>query len=247
MGRDLDRRCADCRTRATGLLCGLSGRALDRLDRERGAHLYRRGQVIFTAGTPIDALYVIRSGRVKVYRTWHDGEEQVLRLLGPGEILGYRPIFAGEAPAGSAEAVVDSEICVVPRATVLELVRGDAELALQLLAKLARELRVSETIMMDLVRRPARQRVARLLLALLEDNRGAPDPATIFSRELKRQDMARMAGTTPETFSRVLRAIAQAGAVSLTRDRIRVRDEAVLRRIAGQRDLALLDHGQVRA
>jgi len=56
-----------------------------------------------------------------------------------------------------------------------------------------------------------------------------------------------MAGTTPETFSRVLRAIAQAGAVSLARDRIRVRDEAVLRRIAGQRDLALLDHGQVRA
>jgi CRP/FNR family transcriptional regulator len=238
MTPDPDRRCAGCRNRSSGLLCGLSGRALERLDRERGAHRYRRGQAIFTAGTPLEALYVIRSGRVKVYRTWHDGEEQVLRLLGPGEIFGYRPLFAGEPSRASAEAVVDSEICVVPRATVHELVRGDAELALQLLAKLARELRISESLMMDLVRRPVRQRVARLLLTLLADNRGARDPAAIVSRELMRKDMARMVGTTPETFSRVLRAIAQAGAVSLTRDRIRVRDEAVLRRIAGERAVA---------
>jgi CRP-like cAMP-binding protein len=238
MTQDPDRRCAGCRARSSGLLCGLGGRALERLERERGAHRYRRGQVIFSAGAPIEALYVVRSGRVKVYRTWHDGEEQVLRLLGPGEILGYRPLFAGEPSRAGAEAVVDSEICVVPRATVHELVRGDPELALQLLAKLARELRISESLMMDLVRRPVRQRVARLLLTLLADNRGARDPAAIVSRELMRKDMARRVGTTPETFSRVLRAIAQAEAVSLTRDHIRVRDEAVLRRIAGERGVA---------
>jgi CRP-like cAMP-binding protein len=234
MSKEPTRRCALCRARALGPFCALSGRDLDHLERQRSFHFFKRGQHIFTAGTSATALYVIRSGRVKVYCTWHDGEEQVLRLLGPGEILGCRPLFAGEPYNASAEAVVDSEICVIPSAAVHDLVRTDTGLVLRLLGKLAKELRVSEGLMMGLLHRPVRQRVARLLLTLLADNQGAVDPATIVSRELMRKDMARMVGTTPETFSRVLRTFAQAGAVSLTRNRIRVRDQALLRRIAGE-------------
>jgi CRP-like cAMP-binding protein len=231
-------RCTVCQVRSSGPLCGLAGNALLHLDREAGTQLLKRGQTIFHAGAPARSLYVVRSGRVKVYRAWHDGEEQVLRLLGPGELLGYRALFADEPYGASAEAVRDSVLCVVPRETVHELLRSVPQLALHLLAMLAHELRVSEDLMMDLLRRPVRQRTARLLLGLLASSQGATDASDLPSDQLKRKDMARMVGTTPETFSRVLRAFADTGIVSLSRDRIRVRDQAGLARIAREADPA---------
>lgn len=227
-------RCAVCKSRSTGLICGLSARARDRLEQDRVAHAFRRGQPIFHAGTPAQALYVVRSGRVKVFRTWRGGEEQVLRLLGPGEILGYRPLLANEPYLSSAEAVEDSTLCIVPAATLRELLRDVPGLALELMEKLARELRASEDLMMDLIHRPIRERAARLLLRLAEDNHRASEPAILQSHLLRRQDMARMIATTPETFSRVLRGFAQLGLVTLTRDRIHIRDHARLHKVAGE-------------
>ncbi len=227
-------RCAVCKSRSTGLICGLSTGARDRLEQDRTTHVFRRGQPIFYAGAPAQALYVVRSGRVKVFRTWRGGEEQVLRLLGPGELLGYRPLLANEPYVAGAEAVEDSTLCIIPAATVRELMRDVPGLALELLAKLARELRLSEDLMMDLIHRPIRQRAARLLLNLFEDNQRAAEPTILRSQHLRRQDMARMIGTTPETFSRVLRGFAQRGIVTLARDRICIRDHALLHQVAGE-------------
>jgi CRP/FNR family transcriptional regulator, polysaccharide utilization system transcription regulator len=227
-------RCAVCKTRSTGLFCGLPAQARDRLEQGKTTHAFRRGQPVFYAGSSSQNLFVVRSGRVKVFRTWRGGEEQVLRLLGPGELLGYRPLLANEPYVASAEAVEDSTLCIIPAATVRELLRDVPGLALELLAKLARELRLSEDLMMDLIYRPIRQRAARLLLRLLEDNRDGDEPAVIQSQHFRRQDMARMIGTTPETFSRTLRGFAQRGLVTLTRDRICIRDQALLSKAAGE-------------
>jgi CRP/FNR family transcriptional regulator len=227
-------RCAICKTRSTGLICGLSHKVLDRVEQDRATHVFRRGQQIFYAGTPAHALYLVRSGRVKVFRSWLGGEEQVLRLLGPGELLGYRPLLANEPYSANAEAVEDSTLCIIPAATVRELLREVPGLALELLAKLARELRLSEDLMMDLIHRPVRQRAARLLLLLSAGNQGSSEPTLLRSHQLRRQDMARMIGTTPETFSRVLRGFAQRGIVALSRDHIRIRDHALLQQAAGE-------------
>ena len=228
-------RCALCKLRPTGPICGLAGKFRDRLERDRASHVYLRGQPIFYTGAPAHALYVIRTGRVRVFRTWRGGQEQVVRLLGPGEVLGYRPLLANEPYAASAEAVEDSRLCIIPAATFRELLRDDPELSIELMSKLARELRVSEELMMDILHRPVRQRAARLLLSLLADQAGAPDPTLIESRQLRRQDMARMIATTPETFSRILRGFAQRGIIALSRDRMRVRDLGLLQKAAGER------------
>jgi len=231
-------RCAICGTRSNGLICGLGERVHARLERDCATHLFRRGQTIFYPGAPAQALYVIRSGRVKIFRTGKGGQEQVLRLHGPGEIIGYRPLLAGEPYVASAEAVADSLLCIIPAATLRELLRDVPELAPRLLAKLARELRNSEDLMMDLLHHPVRQRAARLLLRLLEGDGSDAGSAVLDAEQLRRQDMARMIGTTPETFSRVLRGFAQRGIITLTRGRIRVRDQALLRKVAGEQPTA---------
>jgi CRP/FNR family transcriptional regulator, cyclic AMP receptor protein len=227
-------RCSLCRTRSSGPFCRLGGGALDSLPSAIGVHNFKRGQVIFYAGSPASALYIVRSGRIRVYRTWQDGEDLTLRLLGPGEIIGYRPLFAAELSRASAEAMVDSSVCIIPGDTVRDLVSAVPGLATLLLEKMAQELRISEDLMMDLLHLPVRQRAARLLLDLLQNRQGSSEPGTIPARELKRKDMARMIGTTPETFSRVLHVFAQAGIVSLARDCVRIRNSVLLKRIAGE-------------
>ncbi len=198
----------------------------------RSSHVFRAGQTLFYEGAPAHALFVLRSGRVKVFRTARGGEVQVLRLLGPGEVLGYRPLFAQEPYGATAEALVDTDACILPAADVLALLRRTPALALEMLAKLALELRLSEELLMDLAHRPVRQRVARVLVELLGDGAGTGHPGRIESRELRRQDLARMAGTTPETLSRVLRAFATSGLLAVTRERIEVRDRTRLTRAA---------------
>jgi CRP/FNR family transcriptional regulator len=234
MVRSASKRCALCLAHGDGIFCGMMGRPREDLEREVATHAVPRGQAVFHAGALPHALYVIRSGRVKVFRLWPDGHQQMLRLLGPGEILGYRPLLAEEPYGASAEAVEDTTVCAIPREMVLAALTETPRLARELLAKLAREMRASEELMMDLIHRPVRERAARLLLRLLEDNRGAPNPGTIPSRLLKRKDMAGMIGTTPETFSRVMRVLAHRGALSLAPKGVRVLDRALLRRIAGE-------------
>ena len=215
-----------------GCFGSLTGAAAARFQRDMTQHVFLRGQSMFQAGGPAHVLYLIASGRVKVVTLGKHGEEVVLRLLGPGEILGYRPLLANEPYSASAEVVEDATLCMVPAATLRELLREAPGLAELLLAKLARELRLSEELMMDVLHRPAKERVARLLLTLLDDNLGAAHPDTIASSHLRRKDMARMAGTTPETLSRILRGWSERRVVEVTRDRVRVRDRVQLERIA---------------
>ncbi len=231
-------RCDICTAQNPGGVCRLKTGPAGRFAGERAAQLFLRGEALFHEGWPAHSLFIVHSGRVRVFRTWKDGEEQVLRVLGPGEIVGYRPILANEPYGASAEALEDSSVCVVPRAAVLERIRQDPELALEMLSKLSKELRISEDLMMDLIRRPVRERAARLLAGLVEVYGATGESASLTSGSIPRKDLARMIGTTPETFSRILRGFAQRGIVELTRNRIVVRDAALLRRAAGEAEPA---------
>ncbi len=226
--------CRSCDVRHRGLLCPRCTEAAERFSRDLVVHAFRRGETLFHSGEPAHSVYVIRSGRVRVFTRWHDGDEQVLRLLGPGEILGYRPVLAGENYNASAEAVVDSAVCILPAEKVRRMLREDPDLAMRMLGRLARDLRVSEDLMMELIHRPVSQRVARLLLALLGGGASAGPGMVISAREMTRRDMARMVGTTPETISRVLRRLDQRSVLKVTRDCVRVRDLDLLHRAAGE-------------
>lgn len=229
-------RCDVCSARGPGGPCRPRSGTAGRFSGHRVAQVFARGQSLFHEGGPAHSLFILHTGRVRVFRTWSTGEEQVLRILGPGEIIGFRPIFADETYGASADALEESSLCIVPRTAVIERIRQDPELALELLAKLSRELRISEDLLMDLMRRPVRERAARLILGLVEGAGAANGASSAVATPIPRKDLARMIGTTPETFSRVLRGFADRGIVEVTRARIVVRNAALLRRVAGEHD-----------
>lgn len=229
-GTHLD--CQVCEIRSEGIFRSLEKPLLGQLDREKTTHRFRRGEIIFQEGTPPLGVYCIQSGLAKLYKTGDGGEPLVIRLLGPGEIVGYRPMLSNEPYSASAAAVEDSTVCIIPRETVRRLFNKSRTLAYAMTARLSQDLRVSEDQALSLAQASARRRAAQLLVRLHETIGPSKGKHEVPLEVLQRKEMAQMIGVTPETFSRVLRDFCGHGLVRLTRHSIVLSDIPALKRIA---------------
>lgn len=221
-------RCTSCGSEAQSVFCVLAGAHLERIEREKTVHNYQRGEAVFYAGNPPLAIFCIYSGRVKLLKVGRKGEEQVIRLLGSGEILGYRALLSNEPYAATAEALEPTTICMISKATLMSLIRKSPELAFRLMAKLGHELRVSEEQLISRTEDTVRERVAQLLLWLGASAGKSLEPGMEIRVPLRRAEMAQMIGTTPETLSRTLKSFAKRGTIELTRTSLRVLDPNAL-------------------
>lgn len=83
---------------------------------------YKKNTVIFTEGEPGEALYYIKSGKIKVYRTYEDGKEHIIHILGEGEVFGEVTMFNDICYPASASAYEDSVIGVIKSRDMEKLV-----------------------------------------------------------------------------------------------------------------------------
>lgn len=229
--KKLSETCRICKTRASAVFSALDDPGMESLDDCKTTHEYKRGQVVFYEGNPCLAVYCIHSGMIKLFKTGNSGEEYVIRLLGPGEIIGFRPLLADESFAATAQAVSNSRICVISREHILNVIKSSSELSARIMAKLAVDLRISEEQFISRAQENVRQRTARMLLRLLEASNEISDDNSRISVPLLRSEMAQVVGTTPETLSRTLRAMAQKGILQLSRSDISVLNAEKLRSI----------------
>ncbi|HCV41870.1 MAG TPA: hypothetical protein DGH68_00175 [Bacteroidetes bacterium] len=227
-------RCSACRHRDTSIFCDLAGTHLNTIDEQRDVHTFDRGQTIFYEGNPAFAIYCVFSGLVKLFKTSKRGERRIIRLLGPGEIMGYRALVANEQYAATAEAVEATTVCIISKDTILLLLREAPAVALRLLAKMAHELRTSEEQMLDVAYTSVRQRIAQTLLFLMRKTRAGGKDVASLEVPLLRKEIADMIGTTPETLSRTLRQFSQAGILKVTRSNICVQKLSRLQSLASE-------------
>lgn len=223
--------CQLCKIRSSAVFNSMNEREVERLNENKTTHEYRRGQVIFYEGNPALAIYCVHSGMVKLFKTGYSGEEFVIRLLGPGEIIGFRALLADEPFAATAQAVSDTQVCIISKESFLGVLNSSMELSSKIMARLAVDLRISEEQFLSRAQETVKQRTARMLLHLLETSDGLSADNSRISVPLLRSEMAQVVGTTPETLSRTLRSLAQKGILKLTRSDISVTDVAKLRSI----------------
>src|SRR3989338_9543222 len=107
--------CQHCSSRLLGVLCNLDDKGLDECDQHKTTNTYKKGQVVFYEGNQAYGLYCVFSGRMKLYKTGVDGKQQIMRIAGPGDLLGYRSLFADEPYHATAEALEDATICCIDK------------------------------------------------------------------------------------------------------------------------------------
>ncbi|AEB09175.1 Crp/Fnr family transcriptional regulator [Desulfobacca acetoxidans] len=189
---------------------------------------YNRGQIIFMEGDEGKGLFVLISGKVKVYKFSPEGREQIIHIFGPGEPFAEAPVFAGQRFPANAEALEESRIFFFPRTRFLELIRRHPSLAMNMLAVLSKRLYQLAALIEDLSLKEVSGRLAAYVLFQSDQKQGA----TEYELDISKGQLAGLLGSSPETLSRVLGRMAREGLIESKGPMITILNKAGLRQLA---------------
>ncbi len=161
-----------------------------------------RGKFLFREMSPPAGLFVVQRGAIRLTRLTAQGTEQVVHVFRPHESLAEDALVTGRRYWGSASAVEESQVLVIPRESLLSFLREDPELGLGLLAALGRQSQMLVNRIRDLTSKDVQTRMVNWLLDHCPDGRSGR-PHTIRLPETKRSVAAEL-GIRSETFSRAL-------------------------------------------
>ncbi|MFN4219174.1 MAG: Crp/Fnr family transcriptional regulator [Candidatus Bipolaricaulia bacterium] len=190
---------------------------------------YGADEAIFHEGTPAFGFFIICSGKVKLIKQGPAGKRQILKIIGPGELLGEENLFDGGMHTASARTLEPTRARFIKREDFLDFLKRHPMVALQLAEKVARELQGFQAKLIETAYESCRARLARLLLVLAE--KYGTVEGEIQAR-ISRTDLAEMAGISTETAIRTLGEFEERGLISLKRRKIAILDVAGLEELA---------------
>lgn len=170
-----------------------------------------RGEVLFHEGDPGDRLYVIVEGKVKLGRTSGDGRENLLAILGPGEMFGELSLFDPGPRNATATAVSDTVLIGLGTEDLVTWLTGRPDVSRQLLRALARRLRRTNENLADLVFSDVPGRVAKALLDLSERFGRPTEDGLRVAHDLTQEELAQLVGASRETVNKALADFASRG------------------------------------
>ena len=192
-----------------------------------------KGETVYSPGQSVSRLLVMHSGQLKVSRPAANGQEQILRTVTDGDVVGERAFLTGHLPNDLVVALVDSRMCVFDHADLSALLRDYPDVGLRMLRTLSDRLASVERLLAAITSSDVSARIAAYLLDLPGSIRdGVP---TVWL-PLAKPEIASYLGTTPETLSRRLAALAASGVIELHgRREVTILDIDGLERVATPR------------
>jgi CRP-like cAMP-binding protein len=218
--------------RSSTLYRRLSPEDLQRLAAVSVARTYEKGDTIFSEGDPPDFLVTIAGGRVKVVKLLPSGKEIILEIFGPGDPVGAVVAYEGRPYPASAVALEPAHCILVRRTEFFALLERHPSFVRGFLTGMAQRIVELTKRIPEVAGGRVETRFAHLFLKLA-DRIGQQRPDGRFvPLSLSRQELADLAGTTPETCIRVMSRWGKQGVVLTERDGFVVRDHALLERLA---------------
>jgi CRP/FNR family transcriptional regulator, cyclic AMP receptor protein len=170
-----------------------------------------RGESLFHEGDLGDALYVVVRGKVKLGRTSGDGRENLVAVLGPGEMFGELSLFDPGPRSATATALVDSSLLGLNQEELTPWLATRPDVARALLRAIARRLRRTNDSMSDLVFSDVPGRVAKALLDLSARFGTAADDGIHVAHDMTQEELAQLVGASRETVNKALADFAGRG------------------------------------
>jgi CRP/FNR family cyclic AMP-dependent transcriptional regulator len=191
-----------------------------------------RSEVLFAEGDRGDRLYVIVDGKIKLGRTSGDGRENLLAILGPGEMFGELSLFDPGPRTATATSIGESRLIGLGHEDLEPFLRRHPEVAQTLLHALARRLRRTNETLADLVFSDVPGRVAKALLDLSSRFGRPSDEGVLVRHELTQEELAQLVGASRETVNKALADFAGRGWLRLEARAVVLLDVDRLRRRA---------------
>ncbi|MGE0873212.1 MAG: helix-turn-helix domain-containing protein [Burkholderiales bacterium] len=223
--------CSSCNLRELCLPASMGAEDMARMENVVYARRrMKRGDVLFNAGAAFNAVYSIRSGFFKTILIDGEGREQVTGFFMGGELLGMDGIGTGTYN-GTAIALEDSEVCVLPYALIEQMAREIPALQRNLHAVLAREIVRDHGVMMLLGSMRAEQRLATFLINLSKRFVRRGYSQSDFHLRMTREEIGSYLGLKLETVSRLFSAFQKDGLIEVQQKHVRIADISRLERV----------------
>lgn len=206
----------------TPYFAGLDAAALQELANLAMWHEYAPGAAVFWEGDASSGLYSVHFGWVKIIKLSPDGREHVLRYFGPGEIFNEIGIFLARPNPATAVALEHSGLWQLHRSQLQPLLAANSDLLLHVMANMADRITYLAEMVANLSLHSVEVRLARLLLD------EARDATLVRQSWLTQAELAARLGTAADVLNRSLRALAEAGLITVERKQITILDRAGL-------------------
>ncbi len=192
------------------LFSGLPETDVSALANQGVTRAFPKNAVIVTESDRSGSLYIILSGKVKVYVSDENGREIVLGVQGPGEYFGELVLDEGPRSA-SVMTLEPSTFCIIPKEGFRQFLREHPDFAIHLIQNLIKRTRVLTENVKSLALLDVYGRVARLLLDLATEQ----DGQLVVTEKLTQQDIANRVGASREMVSRILKDLASGGYITV--------------------------------
>ncbi|MGB5199982.1 MAG: Crp/Fnr family transcriptional regulator [Sedimenticolaceae bacterium] len=189
--------CKNCALRDSVLFAGLQETDFEKIHQPINQFLLQPGHVLYHAGDQGDRLFTVRSGLIKLVQYLPDGSQRIVRLVRKTDVTGLEALL-GKPYQHDALVMQPTEICCLPVSTVRALSKDNPDLHIELLNRWHRALSEADAWLTELSTGPAKERIGRLLLRLVQGE--DPPVCTLFGRE----DLGAMLAITTETASRTI-------------------------------------------
>jgi CRP-like cAMP-binding protein len=214
--------------RKVGLFSSLGDGLLQGLAQHLRRRVYPKGTIIFHKDQLGDALYIVDTGRVRIFLPAPGGEELTVDIAGPGDVFGELAVLDGRPRSASAEALEDVVVFTLERGQFLRHLQATPALAAALVELLSGRLRHVTEYAESLAFLDIRARLARVLLEMA-DRYGVRRDGVEIDLDLTQTDLASMVGATRERVNRALSSFRSEGLVELRGRKIVLLDPVRLR------------------
>lgn len=192
---------------------------------------FKKNQLIYAEGEQPEHLWCLLKGKVKKFKEGVGGRVQIIRLIRPVQYFGYRAYFADEPYVSSAAAFEPSTLGALPLSLVREMINNNINLAWFFIRELSHNLGGSDTRIVNLTQKHIRGRLAEALV-VLKDNYGFEDDGITLKIYMAREDLANLSNMTTSNAIRTLSAFVNEKLIAVDGRRIKILNEAQLRKIS---------------
>ncbi|MEO2064945.1 MAG: Crp/Fnr family transcriptional regulator [Desulfurobacteriaceae bacterium] len=184
---------------------------------------YTKNQTIFSPFQKGEYFFILKRGKVKVYKTSR-GKEQIIRIFDKPTMFGEAASFTGKNFPAWAEAIEDSEVILIPRKDFISLIKRDPEIGMKLMSVMAQRLVYLTNVIESLSLKNALSKISSYILRKSEEEGQEVE----FSTNLAAMEL----GLTKETVSRMLSKLKEMGIIEKDRNRIKIKKPQALRELS---------------
>jgi CRP/FNR family transcriptional regulator, polysaccharide utilization system transcription regulator len=223
--------CHNCENWEKSLFADLPDDEKKIIDSGRENREYKKGKLIFREGNLPTGIICLKKGKVKIFKKGNSGREQIIRLSGEIEMIGYRALFAEERYRSSALTLEDSLVCHIHKDHVFRVMEKNNVLTRRILILLAQELGDAKDRLINLTQKHVRGRLADALLILHKTFGQCPFSETL-NINFSRNDLASLANMTTSNASRTLSVFAEEKLVDVYGRTIRILELEKLKEVS---------------